>query len=199
MFGFLLASLVLVVMPGPDQALITRNAIARGRRAGLATMIGGASGIGFHATAATVGLSALLAASATAFTMLKLVGTAYLLYLAAQAWRHAKLRSANVDLERSKGTSPFRQGLLSNSLNPKVAVFFLTFLPQFLPDHADPLTRLGFAGLFAVTYLCWFTFYVVLVDSLARWLRRGRVRAAIDRVSGGLLFGFAARLALASR
>src|SRR5262249_46536875 len=110
MFGFLLASLVLVVMPGPDHALITRNAIARGRRAGLATLIGGASGIGFHATAATVGLSALLAASATAFTTLKLVGTAYLLYLAAQAWRHAKLLGADVDPERSRVTRPFGKG-----------------------------------------------------------------------------------------
>src|SRR5262249_38879081 len=85
MVGFLPASLVLVVMPGPDEALITRNAIARGPRAGLATLIGGASGIGFHGTAATVGLSALLAASATAFTPLKLVGTASLLSLASQA------------------------------------------------------------------------------------------------------------------
>src|SRR5262249_62184224 len=100
MFGFLLATLVLVVMPGPDQALITRNAIARGRRAGLATMIGGASGIGFHATAATVGLSALLAASATAFTMLKLVGTAYLLLLAAVALRQANIRAAVVNAQR---------------------------------------------------------------------------------------------------
>src|SRR5262249_12788933 len=139
MFAFLLASLVLVVMPGPDQALITRNAIAHGRRAGLATMIGGASGIGFHATAATVGLSALLAASATAFTVLKVVGAVYLVYLGFQAWRHAKLRTADVHPERSRGASPFRQGLLSNSLNPKVAVFFVTFLPQFLPDHTDAL------------------------------------------------------------
>src|SRR5262245_55507532 len=109
MFGFLLASVVLVVMPGPDQALITRNATAPGRLAGLATLIGGASGIGFHAPAATVGLSALLAASATAFTMLKLVGTVYLVYLAAQAWRHAKLQSTEVDPRRSRGAPPFRQ------------------------------------------------------------------------------------------
>src|SRR5262249_50680766 len=162
---------VLVVMPGPDQALITRNAIARGRRAGLQTVIGGASGIGFHATAATVGLSALLAASATAFTALKLCGIAYLLWLARQAWRHAKRSREEGEAPVSVAGSSLRQGLLSNALNPKVAVFFLTFLPQFLPRHADAITRLSFAGLFAATYLCWFTFYVVLVDSLSGWLR----------------------------
>jgi threonine/homoserine/homoserine lactone efflux protein len=199
-WSFLVASLVMAAIPGPDQALITRNALAGGRRAGIATMLGGASGIGVHATAAAFGLSAILAASASAFTAVKLVGVAYLLYLAVATWRQArKVTEAGLSpSERNGGRlrTFARQGLLSNALNPKVALFFLTFLPQFLPAHANPAVALVFAALFAATYVSWFTLYVALVDRIAASLRRRRVRQTVERATAAFLATFALRLAL---
>ena len=137
LFEFIAASLVLIAIPGPDQALITRNALLRGRAAGLRTMLGGATGLTVHATAAAFGISALLASSATAYTTLKFVGIAYLLYLGIRMLLTTG-QHADEDPTRSQGR-PFAQGLLSNALNPKIALFFLTFLPQFLPDHGATL------------------------------------------------------------
>src|SRR5687768_8621172 len=138
---FALAALVLIMIPGPDQALITRSALVGGRTAGLLTMLGGVLGLAVHATAAAVGLSALLLASAKAFTALKIVGAAYLLWMGVQTLR-AAARSRRTPAEaavprgRPRAASCMRQGFLSNALNPKVALFFVTFLPQFLSTEA---------------------------------------------------------------
>lgn len=201
MWSFIVASLVVVVVPGPDQALITRNSLSGGRRAGLATMLGGASGIGVHATAAAFGLSAILAESANAFTAVKLVGVAYLLYLAVATWRDAR-HVAETEPPTSTDDGLFRfarQGLLSNALNPKVALFFLTFLPQFLPAHPGAGAALGFAAVFAASYIGWFAIYVTLVDRIAALLRTGRVRRAVERTTAGFLAAYAVRLVLERR
>jgi len=201
MWSFLVASIVLVVIPGPDQALITRNALSGGRRAGLATVFGGASGVGVHATAAAFGLSALIAASADAFTALKLCGVAYLLFLAVRTWRtagHDEVAESDA-VEHRSVRGFYRQGLLFDVLNPKVALFFLTFLPQFLPRNAGPAHALALAAIFGVTYLAWFTFYVACLDRCANWLRRHRVRRTIERATAGALVSFAARVALERR
>jgi threonine/homoserine/homoserine lactone efflux protein len=195
-FEFALASLVLIAIPGPDQALIVRNALVGGRAAGVRTMLGGASGLLLHSTAAVLGLSALLAASATAYTSLKVAGVAYLLYLGVRMLRAA---GAEADGAEPRGSRPFTQGLLSNAMNPKCALFFLTFLPQFLPDHGPRLpTAVALAVVFEVLYLAWFTSLVALVDRVGDWLRRPRPRAWMDRASGSALVGFAARLAAQS-
>ena len=197
MFEFAVASLVLIAIPGPDQALIVRNALVGGRAAGLRTMLGGASGLLFHSTAAVLGLSALLAASATAYTSLKVAGVAYLLYLGARMLRAAGAESG--EDEQRRGSRPFSQGLLSNAMNPKCALFFLTFLPQFLPDHGARLPMaVALAAGFEVLYLAWFTGLVALVDRVGEWLRRPRPRVWMDRASGSALVGFAARLAAQS-
>src|SRR3954452_864557 len=197
MLEFAVASLVLIAIPGPDQALIVRNALVGGRAGGLRTMLGGASGLLFHSTAAVLGLSALLAASATAYTSLKVAGVAYLLYLGVRMLRAAGAESGEDDQRR--GSRPFSQGLLSNAMNPKCALFFLTFLPQFLPDHGARLPMaVALAAVFEVLYLAWFTGLVALVDRVGEWLRRPRPRAWMDRASGSALVGFAARLAAQS-
>jgi threonine/homoserine/homoserine lactone efflux protein len=197
MLEFAVASLVLIAIPGPDQALIVRNALVGGRAAGLRTMLGGASGLLFHSTAAVLGLSALLAASAAAYTSLKVAGVAYLLYLGVRM-----LRAAGADSgadEQRRGSRPYSQGLLSNAMNPKCALFFLTFLPQFLPDHGARLPMaVALAAVFEVLYLAWFTGLVALVDRVGEWLRRPRPRAWMDRASGSALVGFATRLAAQS-
>src|SRR5436309_2943417 len=120
MFEFALASLVLIAIPGPDQALIVRNALVGGRAAGVHTMLGGASGLLLHSTAAALGVSALLAASATAYTSLKVAGVAYLLYLGVRMLRGAGQQNPDADDAPGRGRS-FSQGLLSNAMNPKCA------------------------------------------------------------------------------
>src|SRR5829696_2200309 len=115
-FEFAVTSLVLIALPGPDQALIMRNALVGGRSAGVRTMLGGACGLTLHAAAAALGVSALLATSATAFATLKLVGIAYLVYLGVKM-----LRSAGQDAgteQEARGRRPFAQGFVSNALNP---------------------------------------------------------------------------------
>jgi threonine/homoserine/homoserine lactone efflux protein len=202
MLTFALAALVLIMIPGPDQALITRSTLTGGRAGGLLTMAGGVSGLVVHASAATLGLSALLLASATAFTVMKVVGAIYLLWLGIQTLRAAV---------QSRGEAPgspamaaprrprahLRQGFLSNALNPKVALFFVTFLPQFLAaDGPAPWAQaLALSVIFAVLYLSWFTLYVLVVEQLGRLLQRPRVKTAIERVTGVLLVGLALRLA----
>ena len=197
-FEFAIASLVLIALPGPDQALVMRNAAVRGRSAGLRTVLGGASGLSLHATAAALGVSALLATSAAAYATLKLVGIAYLLYLGVRM-----LRSAGHDHagdEPSRAGRPFLQGFVSNALNPKVALFFLTFVPQFLPDRGSALpTALGLSAFFAVLYVAWFVGLVTAVGLVSEWLRRPRVMAWTERVTGAALLAFGARLAAAGR
>jgi len=201
MWTFVGAALVLIMIPGPDQALVTRNALAAGRRAGLLTTVGGASGLTVHASAASFGVSALLLASATAFTVLKVIGTVYLVWMGYQTLRSARRAAAQAEPEARRparsGLRYVRQGFLSNSLNPKVALFFVTFLPQFMSPGDSPLRRgLLLSGIFAMLYLAWFGCYVLTVDLIGAQLRKQRVRAAIERVTGLLLIGFAVRLAL---
>jgi threonine/homoserine/homoserine lactone efflux protein len=156
-------------------------------------MAGGVSGLMVHAGAAAVGVSALLATSETAFTALKVVGVAYLVWLGARMLFGGKEEPTEAGLRNR----PFTQGFVSNALNPKVALFFVTFLPQFLPDGgATAPAALGLSALFAALYLAWFTGLVAVVESVGEALRRPRVRARLERVSGGALVAFGLRLAV---
>ncbi|TDE16024.1 LysE family translocator [Jiangella asiatica] len=205
MTTFAIAALVLIMIPGPDQALITRNALVGGRRGGLLTMLGGVLGVTAHASAAALGLSALLLASSTAFLVLRIAGAVYLLWLAVRM-----LRSAARSRHEPEAREPvvisrrqwayLRQGFLSNALNPKVALFFVTFLPQFLSaGGGSPRGEaLLLSAIFALLYLAWFGLYVAAVDRLGRWLRRPPVKARIEQVTGVLLLTVAGRLAVAS-
>jgi threonine/homoserine/homoserine lactone efflux protein len=199
---FAIAALVLIMMPGPDQALITGNSLRGGRTGGLLTMLGGALGVTMHGGAAALGLSALLVASATAFTALKIVGAVYLLWLAVQMLRSAR-RPAEADevlAVPQRWSAYVRQGFLSNALNPKVALFFITFLPQFLStDGGSPRAEaLLLSGIFAALFVAWFGLYVAVVDRLGRWLRRPRVKARIQQFTGLVLATVAVRLATAT-
>jgi threonine/homoserine/homoserine lactone efflux protein len=204
MTTFAIAALLLIMMPGPDQVLITRNVVVGGRYGGLLTMLGGVLGLTVHAGVAALGLSALLLASATAFTVLKIVGAVYLLWLAVQMLRSA-MRSGRTPLADEAVAAPrqrsayLRQGFLSNALNPKVALFFVTFLPQFLSaDSGSPRAEaLLLSGIFAVLYLAWFGLYIAAVDRLGRWLRRPRVKARIEQFTALVLATVAVRLATA--
>jgi threonine/homoserine/homoserine lactone efflux protein len=201
LFSFLVAALVMVALPGPDQALITRNALIVGPTAARRTMLGGACGLSVHATAAALGISALLATSAAAFTTLKLAGIGYLIFL---ALRMLTSTGAALDpshqRERTGPRHPFAQGLLSNALNPKVALFFLTFLPQFLPAHHAALPRaLALSGTFALIYLAWFSALIRLVVRLGRALRTPRIQHRLERLTACALLAFAVRLGTSAK
>jgi threonine/homoserine/homoserine lactone efflux protein len=154
-----------------------------------------------HATAAALGISALLATSVAAFTTLRLAGIGYLLLL---ALRLLKTPQSDHDpaqqRERTRPRHRFAQGFLSNALNPKVALFFLTFLPQFLPSHHDALLKaLALSGVFAVIYLAWFSTLIRLVERLGRALRTPRIQRRLERLTACALLAFAARLATSAK
>jgi threonine/homoserine/homoserine lactone efflux protein len=201
MVTFMGAALILIMIPGPDQAMITHNALTGGRKGGLLTMLGGMTGLTVHASAAAAGVSALLVASEIAFTVLKVVGVAYLLWMGVQTFLAARKHVVEDEDVAEPAPRPawryLRQGFLSNSLNPKVALFFVTFLPQFLPTDGGVFGyALLLSGLFAVLYVCWFSCYVLFVNWMGAFLRSPRVRALIEQVTGVLLVGFAVRLAV---
>jgi threonine/homoserine/homoserine lactone efflux protein len=205
MLTYLAAVLILVAMPGPDQALITRSSLVGGRTGGLVTMLGGAAGLTVHAGAAAVGLSALLLASAEAFTVVKMVGVAYLVWIAVQTLRAAARSRRQTPNDQAAAESRrrllfFRDGFLSNVLNPKVALFFVSFMPQFMTTNgpAPWLQAVLLSGIFAAIYLGWFSLYVWVVGHLGRLLTRPSVKSWIERVTGVSLIGLAARLATAS-
>lgn len=194
---------VIVVVPGPDMALVLRNGVASGRRAALETALGINAGLLVWALAAALGVAAILHASASAFTVLKLAGAAYLVWLGVRAlrdaWRGASTPPASAR-SRSERRSAFRQGLLSNLLNPKVALVFTTLIPQFLEPGEPAVARtILLAAIFIGMGLAWLTSYALLVAQVGDLLRRPTVRRALNAIVGTVLTAFGVRLALERR
>ncbi|HET9545628.1 MAG TPA: LysE family translocator [Gaiellaceae bacterium] len=198
--AFLGVVVLVIVTPGPDTALTIRNTLLGGRAAGLATAAGVAAGQAVWALAAAVGIAALVQASQPAFTALRLLGAAYLVFLGLQSLAAAVRghRRAALDVAaRGAGLRPavaLRQGLLSNLANPKMAAFFTSLLPQFVvgPSFA-PLFALGLV-LCGLT-LVWLAAYAVAVARAGDLLRRPLVRRAIDAVTGAVLVALGLRVA----
>ena len=195
--AFLGVSLLVIVTPGQDTALTIRNALAGGRRGGVFTALGVVSGQLTWALAASAGLAALLVVSQPAFTALRLAGAAYLVLLGLQLLGSAlrSRRAASPSAHATRRLSPstaYRQGLLSNLGNPKIAVFFTSLLPQFGTTF---WTMLPLGLCFAALTLVWLTAYAVAVAKAANVLRRPRVRRALDAVTGTVLVAFGVRLA----
>jgi threonine/homoserine/homoserine lactone efflux protein len=202
--AFVLVAIVVICTPGPDTALIIRNTLAGGRRAGLGTALGIVCGIAIWTLAASVGLAALLSASEPVFRVLRLAGAGYLVYLGLQSIVWAL--SGRAHAARRLGTATrlmprrgYRQGLLSNLGNPKIAVFFVSLLPQFVPAGGGSFLALAALGLvFSLMGLVWLSLYVVGV-ARAEALLGGRVRQAIDTVTGAVLIALGIRLATDER
>lgn len=196
--AFLAIAILLIITPGPDMALVTRNALAFGRRAAMITALGIIVGLVAWTAASVAGLAALLATSADAFRIVSLLGAAYLVYLGARsllAARQALPSTAAMPQPAAVG-SAFRQGLVTNLLNPKIAVFFTSFIPQFVsPGPSATLESAVLALTFLLLGLAWLITLALVASSLARWLRRPRVQQAINAVTGVVLIGFGARTA----
>ena len=201
---FLVGSILVTVVPGPDMALVTRQVVTRGRRAAQTTILGNLSGLVVHAAALAVGLSALLVASATAFTVVKLAGAAYLVFLGLQSLRQARRSRTGTDTihpERApKRGNPFVQGLVSTVLNPKPALFFVSYLPQFVDRDGPVIPQVGLlAGIHIVVGLVWLTAYAWMVSRMHAAITRPRVKAALERVTGVVLIALGLRVAVAHR
>jgi threonine/homoserine/homoserine lactone efflux protein len=192
LLSFVGVSALVIVTPGQDTALVIRNTLRGGRRGGVLTAAGVSTGNFAWAIATSAGLAALLVASEPAFHALRLLGAAYLVYLGLHSlYRAVRNVSANTAVPHAR-PRPYREGLLSNLGNPKIAVFFSSLLPQFAHSFAG-LLALGF--LFASMGLVWLSFYAVVVERVGDFLRRSGVRRILDAVVGVVLVAFGARLA----
>jgi threonine/homoserine/homoserine lactone efflux protein len=195
---------VIVVVPGPDMALVLRNGLRGGRRAALATALGVTVGLVAWAIAAALGLAALLHASAAAFAVLKLAGAAYLavlgLRLLVDSFRRGGAGAAPGPPTHVQPSAAFRQGLLTNLLNPKVAVVFTTLIPQFVEPGGGAAARtVALAIVFVLMGLAWLTAYALAVTAIGRAFARPAVRAWIERVTGTVLVALGVRLAFERR
>jgi threonine/homoserine/homoserine lactone efflux protein len=198
---FLLVSLLVTVVPGADMALVTRQVLVGGPRLAQRTIAGNLTGLLVHGIALAAGLSALLVASATAYTTVKLLGAAYLVWLGVQAIR-ASLKPADLDLATAVAAPrrAYLAGLLSTVLNPKPALFFLTFLPQFVDRDRDVLPQIfTLAAIHVVVGLVWLTAYAHLVHRARIVLTAPRVKAWLERSTGAVLIALGVRVAVERR
>jgi threonine/homoserine/homoserine lactone efflux protein len=197
--GFLAVAAIVIVTPGQDTALTIRNTLLGGRRAGVSTAFGVSSAQAVWALATSIGLAALLAASEPAFVALKLAGAVYLVWLGAHSLVAAWRGTAIAQRRAGDGLRPraaYRQGVLSNLGNPKMAVFFTSLLPQFASSFAG-LLALGIV--FSLLTVAWLSAYAVAVARAGDVLRRPGVRRVLDAVTGAVLVALGLRLATERR
>lgn len=199
--AFSLASLLLILTPGPDMTLFLGETMRAGRARGMAAMLGATAGLFVHSLLAAFGLSAILAASATAFTVIKIVGAVYLVFLAAQAIRHGSALTIKPGAgARRPLARVFATGVGVNLLNPKIVMFFLTFLPQFVsasdPHASGKLLFLGLTYLALTIPTC--AVLILTAERFTAAIRRSpRVMRAIDWAFAGIMGAFAVRLIFA--
>ena len=199
-------SLIAIVTPGPDTAIPIRNALLGGRGGGVFTALGIARGQTIWAFATSLGIVALLVAPAPLFLAVKYVGAAYLVYLGIQALREAARPTAPEPLilpdvrRRLSRWAAFRQGLVSDLGNPKMAIFFASLLPQFVAPGGASVAGFMLLGIvFAVMTFSWLVLYSVVLAKLGDRLRRPAVRLAIEALTGTLLIGLGVRIAADQR
>jgi threonine/homoserine/homoserine lactone efflux protein len=198
--AFLGVSAVVIVTPGQDTALTIRNTLGGGRRSGLFTALGVAIGQATWTLAAAAGIAALLSASEPLFLAVKLAGAAYLVFLGVQtlvgALRGRGRHASELGGRRATARGSFRQGVISNLGNPKMAVFFTSLLPQFGGTSFAALLGLGLV--FCTMTFVWLSAYGFAVAKAGDVLRRPRIRRALDAVTGTVLVAFGVRLATES-
>ena len=212
LFAFIGVAFIVVITPGPDMVLVTTHALSKGKSSARVAAFGICAGILVHATAAVIGLSAMLATSSVAFAIVKVAGAAFLIWVGVRTIWNARRAAVERAVEPATGTtaptpigassvrlgsSPFWQGFWSNVLNPKVALMFLSLLPQFVdPDEAALMQTFVLSGTFLAMGLVWLLTYAALVSRAAGFLRRDHIRRRIELVSGAVLVALGLRIAV---
>lgn len=207
LIAYLAAVTLLTMAPGLDTVLIIRNTSRGGVSAGILSSVGICSGLFFHALLSAAGISVILMSSAVLYSVLKMIGAAYLCYLGIKsirsAWRGEALSVASVSGTDESSLSSwmmFREGLLSNVLNPKTIAFYMAFLPQFIdPANNAVMQALGLAGIHFVIAMIWQSGLALLVDKAKQMMQSPQVTRWIDGILGALLITFAAKLAMTER
>ena len=196
---FALAAALIVLLPGPDTLVVLRNLVRGGRRRAALTVAGVLCGLSVWVVAAALGMAALLHASEQAYLALRVVGAGYLLWLGVQTLRSRSVPDLVPDTAAELPTGGrgrgFGAGLATDLLNPKVGVFFVTFLPGFVPD-GQPVgaASLAFGAIFVVETAAYFALLLFLAGRITGWLRDTTVRRWLDRTTGTVLIGFGLRL-----
>ncbi|MFD5179836.1 LysE family translocator [Nocardia sp. NPDC058379] len=203
--SFTLAAVVLVLLPGPDTLVVVRSLVRGGRRAGIRTAAGVLCGLTVWVVAAVLGLSALLRASEVGYEALKIVGACYLVWIGVQSLKALRRPVGAGVLDPAASTAPldrvgnFGAGLLTDILNPKIGVLFVSFLPGFVPDGYSPVwTTLGLGAVYIVLTALYCAALVVAAGSISTWMQTERIRRRIDALTGLVLVGFGVRLATES-
>ncbi|WP_460270746.1 LysE family translocator [Bacillus sp. NEAU-Y102] len=198
---FIIMSICLIILPGPDTAMAMKNTLIAGKVGGVKTVFGTCIALLIHTLAAVIGLSALIVKSALLFSIFKYVGALYLIYIGIKALLAVRNKEGvdtnDISLNNeNKHTSCFRQGFLTNLLNPKIAVFFLTFLPQFLNPNHNTFIQLLVMGLtYLVLTAFWFAFYIFLIDKISAFMKKPKTQRYIQGLTGIVLIGFGVKLA----
>lgn len=201
-FAFFAASVLLALAPGPDNVFVLLQSAMRGRAAGLRVVLGLCTGLLVHTAAVAGGLAALFAASATAFTVVKWAGALYLGWLAWQAFRAPAGEIGSTAAGPGDGWAMYRRGVIMNLTNPKVAIFFLAFLPQFADPSRGPIwVQIVLLGaIFIVATMLVFGSIAWFAGTIGHWLRRSpRARLVLNRAAGTVFLLLALRLAAAER
>lgn len=200
---YVIMCILLIILPGPDTAITTKNTITFGRSGGIKTMFGSCCALLIHTSAAVVGLSAIIVKSALLFSVFKYVGAVYLVYLGIKTLLALRVREeASTTSERRTNSkyeskSCFKQGFLTNILNPKVAVFFLTFMPQFLNSSNNTFIPFLIMGItYTVLTTVWFLFYIYLINQISTFMKKPKTQTFIEGMTGTILIGFGIKLAL---
>jgi threonine/homoserine/homoserine lactone efflux protein len=199
--SFLAVAAIAAVMPGPDSFVVLRTALANGPRAGTWAAAGSAAGNMLWGAASALGIAAVLAASATAFSTVKLLGAAYLVVIGVQALRAARrgdsLASDAIERSELSRSAAFRRGLASDLLNVKVGLFWTALVPQFVGAESSALLPVAMVAAMAAIVFAWLTAYAHLAARLSRTLRRRRSSQAVNGTVGTVLVALGGRLALA--
>ncbi len=205
LLGFAAVAAILTIIPGLDTTLVLRTTLVRGRAHGFAAMIGIDMGALTWGVAASIGAAALLTASELAYRLVTLAGALYMAYLGA-AMIIRSLRAPTTPIDATASTPPaplwrsFITGYWTNLLNPKIGVFYIATIPQFIPAGASHLEMgVALAGVHAALGVVWFTLVILGAAAMRRWISSPRSMRIIDRVAGTVLIGFGARLAVSAR
>lgn len=203
--GFATVAAILTVIPGLDTTLVLRSALVWGRRQAVATAFGIATGALIWGAAAALGAAALLAASHLAYQMVTIGGALYMGYLGISMIVRSFRRTGNghtaaTTTESASHWRSFFTGIWTNLLNPKIGVFYIATIPQFIPEGASPLAMgLLLSAVHALMSLVWFAVIIIGANAARRWLAHARALRIIDRFAGTVLIGFGAKLALEHR